>query len=477
VVVTPKRTRRPSGEKTAAQEAAVFRRRLESIADRLLGLRFSSGQELWDLELELLALQRDTQASITKHKVVRLPADGRAEIKELRQALWHARRFGDSLAWLFFHGERRWIYPLSENARVPILPDGHASRGLVGVAQTMSEHYGVPLLHDVTDLLRVGDVTFFQQDKPPHTVEVKTELVESVVDGDHTTFKYVASAVWPADAPPPSEGTRVGKPTRQPQPALASKRFKRQLDRMQRAHAIREAELGKPTDIGGVKTLIVTAKGAAPQSHWPLIRRLIREAKRTGYASGVAESAVLFAVLYSKKGFESFDEGQLAIIGPDLVASGIYFEDKNKNALQVSLLPDPRGDGPHTYLPYFLYPLPRSAIFDLLHGRLLIFSLLNVGRLADAVERAGFRVEMLTQSSGVYLKVFTEHEIDGTRYGIELGGLQDHMREMIMEASSLAYMVSIVETLAEGAAAQLPLMTLGLREGPMPAPGIDRAAT
>jgi hypothetical protein len=110
---------------------------------------------------------------------------------------------------------------------------------------------------------------------------------------------------------------------------------------------------------------------------------------------------------------------------------------------------------PAAFVPYFLYPLPREWILDLLHGRLVILSLLNIGRLAAELEAAGLK----TSDSGghSYLNLLCEVEADGERYVVELPGISDSVTEMIMEMPP-SYVTRIARVMAAGIAEQFPMM-------------------
>ena len=396
-----------SSAPTPADDAELMRR-LELLVVRFLARRFRSLSDLWRLELDLLALQRDTQVAITRAKAHSRTPEGRRILEQLKGTLWHARRFGDTLAWVLFKGEQRSIYPLSYNQPVPVIPESHGSRGLVAAAQGLSQTLGFPLLHDLTDILRIGDVTFFNRDLEAQTVEIKSQLKGSRPKGRGTLLTYHVTALWPAVGTQPEMAWR--DPPKPMQPAMASARFKRQLERMATANAFGTASPGT-TMIGGRKTLIFEAGQADGTSHWPLVRRLIRRARRTGYASGVADSAMLYVVLYDKNGIGSPPEVLRSLPG-DLAASGIFLEDTSRNSLWISSLPDSRGRGARRYLPYYLYPLPRAWILDILHGRLMIMSMLNVGRVAMALEEEGLRTA--DARGKAYLRVFCDFDVDGS---------------------------------------------------------------
>ena len=152
-----------------------YRARLERLVRMLIGRRFRTAKDLWRLQTRLLALQRDVQRSVAELKRSRCSPD---ELEDLRSVRWHARRLGDALAWVLLGLDRQYIYPLARNNPVPIPMDVHGSRGVQAIAEALAgAEWGFPLLHDITDCLRIGDLTFVRPTAEHTTIEVKTRLV------------------------------------------------------------------------------------------------------------------------------------------------------------------------------------------------------------------------------------------------------------------------------------------------------------
>jgi hypothetical protein len=64
--------------------------------------------------------------------------------------------------------------------------EDQGSRGVIGLAAGLAgEDWGFPLLHDITDCLRIGDVTFIKPDGDNRTLELKTQ-VTSTEEADGT---------------------------------------------------------------------------------------------------------------------------------------------------------------------------------------------------------------------------------------------------------------------------------------------------
>jgi hypothetical protein len=85
-------------------------RRLEKLVLLFLRAKFSEAGGIWEFQLLLLALERDTQADIGRLSGTRAArrqnADTLAYLTVLR---WNARRLGDALAWLVLAAStRRW---------------------------------------------------------------------------------------------------------------------------------------------------------------------------------------------------------------------------------------------------------------------------------------------------------------------------------------------------------------------------------
>ncbi|MFF3257026.1 hypothetical protein ACFYWP_40010 [Actinacidiphila glaucinigra] len=86
------------------------------------------------------------------------------------------RSIGDALAWRAFNHDRRYILALCRNAPPGIMA---GKAGLKTELQTVENHWRdsgqFALMHDLTNCLRIGDITVWQDDGP-HTYEIKTNI-------------------------------------------------------------------------------------------------------------------------------------------------------------------------------------------------------------------------------------------------------------------------------------------------------------
>ena len=443
-----------------------YLRKIDKLAGQLLGADFGGPQGLWDFQEQLMAIQREIQQSITAAKKSLRDSAQHAQLEDLRVARWNARRLGDAFAWIVLGNDIKTIVPLTENHKVPITSDDHGSRGAIAIASHLAgEGWGFPLLHDVTDCLRIGDVTFVRPGdvgREIQTVEVKTRLEQRVGGEDGTATETLnVSVIYPLNPPMPSDeqgSVKSFAPTPTPENKAREARVDRQLARMTKAEAKRNAPEGLSVDADGQGSISTTIEGST-ESHWPTLRRLIRRARTRGHATETVENTFLYEVFYSPDGFsaemlEKFD------IADDVIQSGIFIEDrKDLNSLIISQIPGREGRGAYRCLPYFLYPIPKTAISDLLHGRLTIIVIVNPGRIVEALERGGFSVSSppnknIMEGDELVLTV-REKDPQDIAYIIELHGLGYYFEELVHEFKSVDHLLLMANGMRAAAVSNL----------------------
>lgn len=171
---------------TYSGEALEFIKKIEELALKFAGFEFDDASDLWQFKLDLLELQREIQKSISEEKKQAKKLKIKSEpLQELQMARWLARRLGDSLAWTLLGLDRGSIYPFANNDPVPIAQKSHGSEGMLAVsAHLATEGWGFPLLHDVTDVMCIGDVTFIKPKNQHRTIEVKTRHLGTTTEQD-----------------------------------------------------------------------------------------------------------------------------------------------------------------------------------------------------------------------------------------------------------------------------------------------------
>jgi hypothetical protein len=456
-----------SGDELADLVTRPLLRRLEHLTGALLGARFGSADEFWQFQLKLLELQRAVQSEINRVRSSCKTDRSRPALSSLRAIRWHSRRLGDAYAWAAMGLDRKILYPLSENSRIPISPENHGSRGVLAVASQMaSRGWGFPLMHDVTDCLRIGDVTFVQNKDPSrvyHTVEVKTHLKEERPGSAKNLMSYEyevqVTSLVPID---PETGLAMswgdlaqaaGNPPQSTGSRRLNRRLGRQTRRMHKAYIHQTAPDNELTEIEGEPPLLSTNAETVAPSYWKSLRRVIRQARKEGYGSEVIEGAFLYSAFYDPSGlqFRSLNNAKML---SDLETSGILMEDQSQlNSLIINAIPPQEQTRAHNFLPFYLYHVPRRAIYDLINGRLVVTVVVNQGKVLQGLEAAGFEIVKAPSRADRSLIVagYVENS-SGVRYRIEVPALSPHLNEMIYEFYGIDYLIGIANSILQAAA-------------------------
>jgi hypothetical protein len=150
---------------------------------------------LLDQVLKVEADRNSFSQAVKRIKIGRRPQPGAPEpqsaLDPARMEAWQhevdvcervarqVRCVGDALAWRVFGFERRHILALCRN-QPPGVMAGKA--GLAAERERVTQAYRdgqFAILHDLTNCLRIGDVTVFG-DGPPETIEIKTDEQRSI---------------------------------------------------------------------------------------------------------------------------------------------------------------------------------------------------------------------------------------------------------------------------------------------------------
>jgi hypothetical protein len=409
--------------------------RLEALVRELVGGQFQALEDLWRIQSDLLTILVDVadetaelhrladDACRQEQAVVSVKQHGwqveaqnwqeqRRILQQRIELLAHvrgkARSTGDALAWLLFRGNERLLRPLSENSRVGSIPDEHARMGVLAIAQEMARNgAGFPILHDITNILRVGDVTFIRKDQNPVTVEVKTRFTGESESDDLRRYSVqvwgnedqVRPFVTPHESPPTNEQAAEGRASLKR--AAANPRLRRQLDRMRVAHLFQEARVGEVLNVGDIPTLLVEWSMDEASHNWGTARRLATRAKIDGFASAAADGAIFYAAVYSDTPIHLHSKDKLPAdwlhdVVSDLGEAEIFYPpphtDRNTLWFGLSLSYDQDSTTLH-HSPFLLFPLEEQHIVDMFWGRLCFFVGLNVGKIVEDLEHRGFRVE------------------------------------------------------------------------------------
>jgi hypothetical protein len=436
--------------------------RIEKLTLKCLGRQLKSPQDLWQFQLDLLHLQRDIQAAINICKdQVRQGKVSADSLTDLRACRWNAKRLGDALAWAMLGRNTKIIEPLSRNSRTPINPlSNHGSRGMLAMASHLANQgWGFPLLHDITDCLRIGDITFVRvegNERRHHTAEVKTraQFKGRIEPGNLARYEYQIQAIFPAspDDPAPELKELITPITFSPPPS--NSRTARQAKRISTAFLHQTATPNVLLRDGGDVPVLWTTVTTTTAAHWRSLQRTVRKARRNGYGSECVDDAFLYVAIYDADGISSDStKYHTNLLQEDLSNPALLMRDADAvNVLSIAQVPPAEQVNPHLFLPYYLYPIPRTSICDILHGRMIILVFFNVGRFADSLKENGFDVSFDQRAENSPLTVSRSMTADsGNEYYVQSPDLRSYLDEIIYEFRSRDSIVAAAEAVMDAA--------------------------
>ncbi|MDT3443147.1 hypothetical protein [Pseudofrankia sp. BMG5.37] len=400
-----------SGKSNSREESLSSE--VERLATAFMSVSFSSAADLWRFQLDLLAVQRDIQGEIGNIKRMPLPRGEKKEsLDRFRNLRWQAKRLGDAFGWALLGGSQKTIQSLSENEKTPISPrESDQDLALIVVAQQLANTRNVfPLLHDVTDVLRIGDITFIDvhDSRRRHsTVEVKSRVIEERIDQGKrslecrvslispTSLDHLIAGDWTPDIDDSPVDQSLGPAEENSGPTKNNPRTARQIKRMSRAFRLQNAIDGELVEIEGeLPSLSIPVKSGIDPD-WQLVDRLLQRARLVGYAFEQLDDAVGVAAFYSR------DEVNVqTVIDTHILKDieGMALQAGLPGSLAIFSIPDVERERPALHLPFHLYPIPLNNRIDLAAGRLAIFIFLMTGPVYNALEAAGFTVVQPTEN-------------------------------------------------------------------------------
>ncbi|KQN94889.1 hypothetical protein [Arthrobacter sp. Leaf69] len=394
------------------RRARTLLRRIEHLITKLNRRKFLSDglEEFSPYQEKIAALQRDVQRAITETKVkARKDKKQLAHLRDLQVIRWHSRRLGDGLAWMVLLFDRKTIRALTTNSRVPLSSEeDDGSRGVsVTAMKLLQSGFGLPIIHDITDCLRIGDITFLSfgdgaADKLFRTIEVKTSRLDaSVDDKGKENVSLQVTAIGTEPFPPIARqavlelGTFRAEELENPErkPRREDRRLDKQFNRMVKAVAHRTAEDHKLTKIDGSSHLSLVSD-VEDHHHWAELRKAIRHARSNGYAFFSVDNFIGYGLWFNPNGVVKEDVADPRFV--EDIQSHVLSDDLgDRNSLTIGAIPIEE-DNAHAPLlmPFTVYEIPQRAISDILHGRLVIMAAMNTGHVERALADAGLKVEL-----------------------------------------------------------------------------------
>lgn len=478
---------------------------LEKIAYFLLKSEFSTIQELWQFELDIINYQSALQEAIAKEQTLQQevkrkktvildskPEDWKAQLQqcaiEVKQAddrikiNQHAyqlsRQVGDAFAWVLLSD---WLIPLTKQPSKHTndghrLPKEHGLKGMLAIGEGLcNAGAGFPILHDITNCLCTGDITFYSPDKEHITIEVKTHFKgqeEGLINLDvEVHLAALADSAlaekWQAINNRLPKFPSLVSPEREKQdthslPRQPEGRLKRQIERMRQARIWQSVSPHQTVKLDERNTIIgIDSTQTEKTYHWEIVRDLVNKARADGIASCAVDNAFVYIAFYNDIPL-SYPWSPQDVI-QDLVRSSnslvadtrsiLYSEaEREKNNLWLSASTPPSGS-----LPFLLYPLPIEVIMDILWGRLTLSVIVNQGKVVAALEEIGLSVKVPRSEEEFhksFLPIFIVRKLGNHTIKVELHQLHTVGLKMMHEFLSLQGFVGCVSEFVEGAEEQ-----------------------
>ncbi|MDR6611103.1 hypothetical protein [Leifsonia sp. 1010] len=360
---------------------------------------------LLDLQESILRLQIEIQKDIAAAKQRRpRDADTHLFLEQLRHVRHLSRTLGDSLAWVTLLFDRQVIHSLYQESPVPIssgMTDSHHGTLAFARANTRAE-WGLPIVHDITDILRVGDVTFMRPTggREPlaeyRTFELKVSRAgagEVDASGKQDVELHVMAV---SNEPFPNLAGQVATMPDESAPAEpAARRPDRRIDRqMARMDVARDRKYAPFHELAqiGTERIFTLKLEREPEPEWGKVRAAIRAARRDGYSYFSLDGFVGYALFYNRNGITDEDI-QSVRLSEDITRTVMHEELGSRNSLTINQIPALDHNDPATLtLPFFLWKVPRNAIRDVIRHRLVIMAVFNSGRMEKLLKDAGVEV-------------------------------------------------------------------------------------
>lgn len=315
-----------------------------------------------------------------------------SDIKILQWWRWLFRYIGDGIAWRAYNFGRRFIGTLGDKESVPFPSTNDGVDSVVAFFEKIWSGVFFPLMHDLTNCLRTGDISVFKENELSEILELKTRKSE----------------ISTKDFPNPREY-----------------RQKQWLNKA--TLAFRSGEYQNPRTQQITKLVKLTA---FEKYNFGSITKVMSAARQEGY------------------GLESPEEGIVYLAwkaGDDLRINMAVMDEAHKQFPRIfkSLITyrsvSARFEQYHANLPITAMSIPPENILDLIFENIALLIILDLNQLKKQCVGNGIPLQIQRKPLKFVVKTDTEKDI----------GIEGMIDRVLLEGLSLASFVDIAKGLLE----------------------------
>ncbi|HEU5382401.1 MAG TPA: hypothetical protein VFV38_43865 [Ktedonobacteraceae bacterium] len=318
---------------------------------------------------------------------------------------------------------------------------------------------GLPILHDITHCLRVGDITFYTPDNHPFTIEVKTKLKAHGGDKMILAVKIHSVVTSAEDERLEAVYARIPKEISLPPNVddyqmphefeVIEEELKRQLEKLDRVTTWQSAKDDEPFHLEE-RIIGITSHVHSDEDmhHYSVIQELVQEAKAQNFAWHAADDAFVYTTFYRdtplwlresqqvipEKNIPDYQQANISIAFP---------EPEKNMALIFNVF-----NNPPFVRPFFTYPLPPETIIDLMWQRMQIYVTINIGKLVDALQIVNIDARFPKNEQELdkfSIPVFIEIPLpNGQHLCGQIKGIQHYTAQVVHEFLSLQGFVKLI---------------------------------
>jgi hypothetical protein len=368
--------------------------------------------------------------------------------------------------------DRKTIAALNSGEKPPVAQPGHSDAAVFAMAaHLLGSHYGIPIVHDITNWLRVGDITFLRwvSDESNEwffrTVEVKSSLANSVTDADGSVSATVMVDLYSNEplalpevdrkASPETGGLTSRLPNTAERPTREDRRIRGQFVRLDNMVLRRDLATDAVTIVEGMANVVLMVDHS-PTHRWADLRRAIRDARRHGYSFFDIDGFIGYGLAYNESGVSVDDLLKPQIrndVRDRLLGGGAAMRGQGSLIVQQIPLLERHDAQGAPVMRFFNYSIPKRAKADLIRNRLLITAVVNMGRLTPALVERGLGVEPADSDLAGRGYPYTANLVwpDGQTdcLGIPTTAVSGHVKVAVNEFLGLAYVADHVASVTQ----------------------------